>query len=364
MNKTGLFEQLALNTVCFSDDEKKLYGLSEYYNELFEIDMESNTTVSLGRLGDEDDNDHMFSQIVYCCEKLLCIPRKAENFYIYDIKTGYQTALAQNKLSDQVSIGIHSFAYIKYKKFVYAIYREYMLAYRIDMENCVLEKINSPFENKYIFAPMSASYGNILILYSTKTGRLFSFCAETERMEEIQLDKKIASCGRIYFDGDRVWIYCIETGTIYHCRIRDGKLHSIDLNVKGRKAIAFLKKDNDLMYLLLQGDNYFVCDKENAQIKKYPQNDIYYKMLLDSMYFRYAISRKNGMGSYKVGYFKLDIETMRFHDFMIPLPKNQSPSYIRNKMLKIYGGKPITENRVFSLPFFIELCAEQNNDLV
>lgn len=351
-------DQISINTGCFSEDGKLFYAFSEYYNELYQIDLSNYKTISLGQLGLEKDTVQMIYEMYWSCGKVLCIPRNAENLYVYDTKTKKQLIIPKRQLATDIEMNWISFMTVKDGKDIYFIYRGCLRVFKINMETCEVEHIPTDFENEEVCIMYGNAFGSSLVMHSKDQMHSYIFKTQSQKLEKLTVPQEVIGYDATFYDGSSMWFYCRKSDILYQCDLWGHILHRYEANRSDENSIILGSYKNRL-YMIANNSIGIVEDNQlkECEYSDSPLKDIFFYRFSgkENIYFlRSYYPATYGLMPAVSRYFMLNLETMEIKEIVFSLPQGQLIEEVRKRSLKSFYKEIYYEDSNYNLTIFIK----------
>lgn len=260
--------QIPINVICFSDDEKTLYGFAKYYNEFFEINLLNNKMRSLGKLENENDVMDLVFQMIFYEEKIIFIPRMATHLHIYDCRTGSQKKFRVDSILSGEKYSFCGFFYCIYGESFYLICRNPIIITKLDLKTLKLTFVKKYEQQDTKFITLYNWIGKYAACFLIDSNELLLFDAELEKVKQVSLPEECNGFQVSFFDGIFIWIYHKKKNMIYKCNFSQQILYKWNLQFDGNNNglyMTFRMFDGNL-YLFPNKPNVYYQIKDNEII--------------------------------------------------------------------------------------------------
>lgn len=234
-----------------SADEKKIWGSAYDFNEIYQIDLLDDSMKSLGQLEDEDNIFNLVESIECVKDKILFIPgSNGRYFHILDIKTGEQINFNKNIFfNEQAEPHINSFFSFVWEDTFYVVCRDQLVVYYYDLYKCSF-KTAFHYNEQNLFHCRSFSVCEDTVAFlSIELNKILIYNLRENRMQQIDLDKKMTGVNRIAITDDRIALYRVEDKKIFLMDKRGVLIKEfMILSESGNRIMAFTTKEH--IYLL------------------------------------------------------------------------------------------------------------------
>ncbi|MCI9569879.1 MAG: hypothetical protein HFG14_08290 [Lachnospiraceae bacterium] len=256
---------IPINTICFSDDGKTLYGFSKYYNEFFEIDLLNNKMRSLGKLENEKDVMDLVFLMIYYDKKIIFIPRMATHMHIYDCHTGSQKKFQVDSILNGETYSYCGFFYCIYGESLYLICRNPIIISKLDLKTWKLTFIKKYTQQDTKLINLHNWIGKYAACFLIDSNELQLFDAEAEELKQVSLPEECNGFQASFFDGVFVWIYHEEKSIIYKYDFSQQILYKWILQFDGNNNGLYMtfRMFDGRLYLFPNKPNVYYQIKDN-----------------------------------------------------------------------------------------------------
>lgn len=341
-----------INVICFSEDENVLFGFSKYYNEFFEINKERDAIQSLGKLEDERDEFELIFQMIYCCKKILFIPRNAQNFHLYDIQTRKQKIIYLSEFSGMKELNLDSFFWIVRKQWIYLIYRKDFSLYKLDVHSSNIEHINQKYEHLGDTILGANIYKNHIALFMKKLNKVYIFDASCEDIKEVILDKETALHTNSYYDGENIWMYHNVNNKIYKCDLKGNirNIYRLERSLQRKQLIfRFYQKEKKIFLLPNIHDYYYEILDNKLALHHFKHTDLCHNaryLIGEDLQYQYYMSLPMKSDQevpfpyvpllQEVKYKRLNKVAWDYEDYNMPIVENTDINNARRRICEAY----------------------------
>ncbi|MEH2930981.1 hypothetical protein VSQ48_13900 [Candidatus Ventrimonas sp. KK005] len=369
-----------LGTICFSEDESKMFGFSKYYNEFFEINLSENSIRSLGMLENEEDEFDLVFMMVYCCGKILFIPRNAHNFHLYDMNTQKQKIISLKDRFHIENFDVISFFSFVQGRTIYLFYRANLSVYKFDIDSENIEHLKQPYEQSERVIWNAAAYKSKIALFAKKSEEVFIFDGLRETMDLVILNEEVTSYTTQYYDGTHIWLYHFSNNKVYQCDLKGVLIKTFHLSQSLKKDGLSLRfySVNDKLFLIPNMENYYYeLSNDKLQIRYFQQEnldeDVRY-LISENEQYQYLISFPiNKMNTvltsmayipHGINYKRWNKKTWIYEDCLIPGEKDKDINGIRNRIYNACIKKIpsiCNEGNLISLETYTDILTLKDN---
>lgn len=257
---------VTVSAMCLNEEQTKLYSFAKQFNELFETDMTTGLTRSLGMLK-SDKNIPMLvassSGLYYYDNTLLVIPLNGDYFYFIDIADDKQISIPKSKYMDYIEtapilLGNHHN--------VYLMYPGSLIMLHVDMQKRTIEKI---YDGKSFSAVRGYSGIDIsdFALYSTDFQKVAYFELKKKELHFLNLNSELNGFYIVGSNNENVWYYHLNKNKIYKYSKNLEKLAEYDFEYNA-SPYPMLYEYNDKLYIIpLNGNKMYILDLNEKTVE-------------------------------------------------------------------------------------------------
>ena len=274
----GKIENINIQLLCFNEEHTFYYGLSEYGNRVYEYDTETKRTNLLVKLDVTSFRNEWF-RMVYCCGKLLLIPRLFGDLLIVDVDTKEIVHKDLKALHLEKYYGNIGFFHFVYGEEVYLFCRVPAEVFILNIKTMNIKKESwlSYFDSHEIETPSFTR--KEMSFLSRKDGNLYIIDFEKKKFDmlettEVNSALLCGGCTEKY-----MYIYKREENLLY--KISKNKQVTCTLDVAHYGICTFLLGIGSKLYLFLENQKILCLEDADSKIYSFEWKENIQRKLID-----------------------------------------------------------------------------------